>query len=518
MSYDIMKYLSFGIWVSERELTKRLMYEMKYLIRTHQWNIDDIWEPWRQSPHREDGYTKSKTFFIHYKGKEMLVVILYANDQWYSPGYGFSPYAACVFSDDYVYTSRPVSFEKLWSMNLLWDNEIFNHISRYHAKHPQAGLAVYLDRYKQRSASSCSFEPVQMNFLLPLFAQYHKGLELLVKSELYHLAKTMFLCDSGEESLLTKDPGTYRNLKEWLGVSHNILKKLDQMLENVSDHGLFQMQFRGKGWWYVTGRSRKALRPLTNQEFFARLSDIADYNSEYFNLSAFTPFVLQFFMENHLIHHKPVRYKYQMHRYISGVARMKDLQILKVIRYITELPGKEVRDYMKYLNYCGKCKSLDVKEYPFGLKPKDTFHAAAKALDMYEDFYGTELSRNFRSRVKAADYQFLKSDKDNDEKEDYCVSVPQKAKDLVLESNSLGHCVKDYCEEVANGGTYILFLRRADNPDKPFVTMEVSKRYELVQVKARGNAHAALAAQNYVRKWARQKKITIDTNDLSESA
>ena len=125
----------------------------------------------------------------------------------------------------------------------------------------------------------------------------------------------------------------------------------------------------------------------------------------------------------------------------------------------------------------------------------------------------------FRIRSGAESYQFLKSDKTEDDfVKDYCVIVPEKVEDLVKESVSLGHCVKDYCKDVANGCTYILFLRRADKPDKPFVTMEITRGYRLVQVKARGNEHATLEVQKYVRRWAERKGLIIDTNDLSETA
>ncbi|MGN8963498.1 PcfJ domain-containing protein [Bariatricus sp. HCP28S3_D3] len=517
MSYGIMEYLSFGTRLSARKLTERLMGEVRYLIRTHQWYFYQTMEEVQQAPYLGRDYAEVKTFFMRYKGQEMLVVILCFHNQWYVTDYGFNSFICCVFADDYVYTSQVLSFQKLWNLNLQWDEEIFENLSRYDAMHPQTGLAAYLGRYKQMKNSSVCFDPIQMNFLIPLFAQHHKGLELLVQAELYHLAGAMFRCDSGENPVLAKDQGTYSNLKEWLGVSHNVLKKLDQMLkdDNGRDDQL-RTRFAGKGWWRITGRSRNTYRPLTNQEFFARLADIADYNSEYLNLLAFTPSVLQFYMENHLIHHKPKHGDYQISRHISGVARMTDQQVLMLIRYITELPGPEARDYMRYLDYCGKCKGLTVRDYPFGLRPRDTCHAAAKTLDMYEYLYGTELSKRFRYRIRAAAYQLLKSDKDGCVVvDDYCVSIPEEAEDLVRESDRLGHCVQDYCEAVANGSTYILFLRRAD---KPYVTMEVTKRYRLVQVKARENEPATLEAQQYVRRWAEQKGLIIDTDDLYETA
>lgn len=526
MSYDMMEYLSFGTRLSARKLTERLMGEVRYLIRTYQWDFYQTMEEAQQAPYLrqvEDSslhYAEVKTFFMRYKGREMLVVILCLRNQWNFPDYEFKSFICCVFADDYVYTSKVLSFQSLWNMKLQWNKEIFENLSRYDATYPRAGLAAYLERYRQMRDGSGSFEPIQMNFLIPLFAQHHKGLELLIKAKLYYLAEAIFQCDSGEDSVLMMDQGTYSNLKEWLGVSHNVLKKLDQMLkdDNGRDDQL-RTRFKGKGWWRITGRSRNTYRSLTNQEFFSRLSDIADYNSEYLNLPAFTPSVLQFYMENHLIHHKPKHGDYRISRRISGVARMTDQQVLRVIRYIAELTGREALDYMQYLDYCGKCKGLAVKDYPFGLRPRNICCAAAKALDMYEDLYGIELLKQFRYRTRAASYQFLKSDKNEiGFSDNYCVIVPSEAEDLVRESDSLGHCVQEYCEDVANGSTYILFLRRADKPDKPYVTMEVTKRYRLVQVKARKNEPATLEAQKYVRKWAEQKGLIIDTDDLYETA
>lgn len=520
MSYDIKKYLFFGTRLSERKLTERLMDEVRYLIRTHQWNTYQTLEEWQKDPFLEQDYAEVKTFLMRYKGQEMLAVVLFLDNPWYVPAYGPASLACCVFADDYVYTSQFLSFQRIWNMKLQWNEEIFENLSRHDVMCPQAGLSAYLERYKQMREGSGSFEPLQMNFLLPLFAQHHKGLELLVKAELYYLAGTMFRCDSGDDALLMMDPEAYSNLREWLGVSQNVLRKLDQMLKDDYGQGdRFRTQFAGKGWWRITGRSRNTYKPLTNQEFFARLADIADYNSEYLNLPVFTQSVLQFYMENHLIHHRPKHGNYQISRHISGVARMTDQQVLRVIRYIAELPGQEARDYMCYLDYCGKCKGLTAKDYPFGLRPRNVLRAAANALDMYEGLYGTNLSRRFHYRTKSASYQFLKSDKNEAGSSDnYCVSVPGEAEDLLRESDSLGHCVRDYCEAVANGSTYILFLRRADKPDKPYVTMEVTKRYRLVQVKARENEPAPLEAQQYVRRWAERKDLIIDTDDLYETA
>lgn len=166
MSYSIMEYLSFGTRLSERKLTERLMGEVRYLIRTHQWYFYQTMEEVQQAPYqmRDENLDRDnaevKTFFMRYKGQEMLVVILRFHNQGHVPDYGFNSFICCVFADDYVYTSQVLSSQELWNLNLQWDEEIFENLSRYDAMHPQTGLVTYLGRYKQMKDSSVCFDPI----------------------------------------------------------------------------------------------------------------------------------------------------------------------------------------------------------------------------------------------------------------------------------------------------------------------------------------------------------------------
>lgn len=141
MSYDIMKYLSFETRLSERKLTEKLMGEVRYLIRTHQWNTYQTLEEWQRDSKHEQDYTEVKTFFLHYKGKEMLAIVLFLNNQSHVLPYDPASLVCCVFADDYAYTSQSLSFQKLWNMKLLWNEEIFDNLSKYNAMCPKAGLA-----------------------------------------------------------------------------------------------------------------------------------------------------------------------------------------------------------------------------------------------------------------------------------------------------------------------------------------------------------------------------------------
>ena len=56
----------------------------------------------------------------------------------------------------------------------------------------------------------------------------------------------------------------------------------------------------------------------------------------------------------------------------------------------------------------------------------------------------------------------------------------QRLAQLIDEGNALHHCVSSYCQRYADGGTDICTLRRADAPDVPWRTIELSPKTHMV--------------------------------------
>ena len=50
--------------------------------------------------------------------------------------------------------------------------------------------------------------------------------------------------------------------------------------------------------------------------------------------------------------------------------------------------------------------------------------------------------------------------------------VPKNGDEIRAEGEALHHCVGGYVERVAKGETNIFFVRKADEPDKSYFTME----------------------------------------------
>lgn len=56
---------------------------------------------------------------------------------------------------------------------------------------------------------------------------------------------------------------------------------------------------------------------------------------------------------------------------------------------------------------------------------------------------------------------------------DFMICIPNEGKDLVVEGAKMHHCVGNYVNEITEGKTYICFVRRKDNPTRPYITCQV---------------------------------------------
>ena len=59
--------------------------------------------------------------------------------------------------------------------------------------------------------------------------------------------------------------------------------------------------------------------------------------------------------------------------------------------------------------------------------------------------------------------------------------------ELTAEGKALHHCVGGYIKRMAEGETAIFFLRKANEPDKPFYTLELQKQ-RVIQCRTEHNA------------------------------
>lgn len=92
------------------------------------------------------------------------------------------------------------------------------------------------------------------------------------------------------------------------------------------------------------------------------------------------------------------------------------------------------------------------------------------------------------------------------ENKEFILSVPSCREDIVNEGTKLHHCVASYADRVAEGQTIILFVRKKEEPDKPFYTLNIDpKDYHQIQCRGLQNCDTTKEVDRFLAEWRRKK-------------
>ena len=103
--------------------------------------------------------------------------------------------------------------------------------------------------------------------------------------------------------------------------------------------------------------------------------------------------------------------------------------------------------------------------------------------------------------------------------EPYMVVVPEKIEDILLEGDRLNHCIANserYWERIERQESYLLFLRKTEEPERPYYTLEVEPGGTVRQVRTefnRQNEKDIGAVRAFLLKWQKVVAKRIDDED-----
>jgi hypothetical protein len=312
------------------------------------------------------------------------------------------------------------------------------------------------------------------NILTLLLApEYHTGMELAAKAGASAIAENY-----NKLAAFEKSPHLQHNLKEMFGVPVSVLRALRR--GQVSNRAL------------------------------ARIREIYDYWPAFLQFDYYTDSMIEFWSRGDVTHSGKRR-----SRAIEGIGALSDKQILQILRYLQKHPG-EGHYYCDYMQ-----ASAQLGEYEYGITPSIPIREAHdRVVSRVKNKHDAETKTRFETAVSTADYLNLTTcGCDQDEEvfgaDPYMVTAPETSDDLFNESERMHNCVRIYVKDVARRSTRIYFLRKKEEPDKSFGTIEVSRDgRKLVQAKAFANRRLPRLAQEFVVKWCRYKEIKVDTRDI----
>ena len=184
-------------------------------------------------------------------------------------------------------------------------------------------------------------------------------------------------------------------------------------------------------------------------------------------------------------------YKEQIHK----IEKYMDFE--KARKYIVTQKS-DCRIYLDYLNECKKL-GYDIKNkkvlFPENLQAaheetsgKIRIQADSKKKEAFkkstEKLYGRPEYREEQLLIRAA----------------------QSPGELAKESAALHHCVRTYVDRVARGSCVILFIRKTSEPDKPYFTLELSPKGEIIQCRGDHNCAYPEDVAEFIEHWKKWMK------------
>lgn len=367
-----------------------------------------------------------------------------------------------LFSRDYVYTQEPAELYEIFQTDVWYREEDRKKLMKFADRYPEFQIRPFMEENRNGNI-----------LILLLSGNYHVLVEQAVKAGLLNVVANM-----GRLPVFEKDPLVYKNLKEAFGLPVSFLRKLD---EDMMEPQVLE----------VLRRLRK-------------------HNPTFVDFDYFTEEMIRFYLDSNL-------YSEEGECRITGISELGSREILKILRYLREKQNLNYSFYRDYLDMCGQ-----MHMYTDGLTPDDVYDAHNLIMELYRDKKDEMMQKQFIRKLQMKEYQRLATDQEEEdehffEKDEYVIILPKDSRDLVLESQQMHNCVRTYINAVSNGSTRIVFLRKKEEPEKSFGTIEVSRRNELMQAKAFANRHLDRKAQEFVRKWMKYKKLSIRTCDLAET-
>lgn len=205
-----------------------------------------------------------------------------------------------------------------------------------------------------------------------------------------------------------------------------------------------------------------------------------------------------------------------------GVLRMSPEKIMNYIERQKKeqykgMTIKEVinqyEDYMTMCNKLGKDTTDEMVHRPRELKRRHD--EAVKELESRAaEIQAEEYSEKFGEAEKVL--QIIQK-KFNYTGEEFFIKVPEKIVDIVKEGNYLHHCAgatDRYFDRIKQNETYICFLRKVEEPDTPFYTIEVEPGGTIRQHRGMYDEEPEIdAVKPFLKEWQREIRKRMSKMD-----
>ena len=162
---------------------------------------------------------------------------------------------------------------------------------------------------------------------------------------------------------------------------------------------------------------------------------------------------------------------------LDNIIKITGLKPQRIARYLVE-NDIQLNDYLDYMEQCNKLE-YNLHDTAFSI-PHDFYTMHERLSQIIETEKNEKIEKSFRKNYqmrKILEYR----------NKEFLIRQPENITEIIAEGRALSHCVGGYAERHANGKLHIMFLRKADEPDKPYYTVEVNTEGKIIQCRGYKN-------------------------------
>lgn len=176
---------------------------------------------------------------------------------------------------------------------------------------------------------------------------------------------------------------------------------------------------------------------------------------------------------------------------VESLMKLTDVRLPRIAEYLS---GGDIID-LDYLDYLQQCRDLEYNTSDTAICMPHDFNAMHTRLSQIVKYRQSEEAR----RIFKENYPLRKALEFSSG--NYLIRQPESMDEIIAEGAALKHCVGGYAERHARGKLNILFIRRADKPDEPYFTIELSNGGDIVQVRGLRNCSPPKSVQKFIEQY-----------------
>ena len=208
--------------------------------------------------------------------------------------------------------------------------------------------------------------------------------------------------------------------------------------------------------------------------------------------------VMQMIQHNHCHNWEVIRYLQRLSlntlKDCADIAQDKGIE--RIVKYLIKQGERDPVQWIDYIRMARKLKydlTVDTVFFPKNLKERHD--AAAQTIEIKaSEEEDKKIQRGYKELCQM--YQFTDGE--------FSIIVPKSIDAIVEEGKALHHCVGNYAARHTDGYTTILFLRKTEEIDKPYGTIEMSAERpdDLIQLRGdHNNAVPKTESAAFIARW-----------------